>query len=376
MEQLLLPFNKSKKDHYNSIAKINIPRHIIIKIIEAGIQAPSADNMQPWRFMLLANGLELWINEKSKGHFFDHKDIATYYSCGAVLENIVSYSKFLNLEATVNFNKSGSNKIAEIFFREKSNYQEDNLSKAIFQRCTDRNLFKFKEKIPQTVINNLKAIFQTTTAYQLYDYGEPKMKQEMTEIITAVDAIRFSHEKIHHDFYEILRFGKTASILKDGLAENTLGVESIFVPPLKLLKSWSITKTLNYFGLHHLMAFRSTWLPMKSSSNIMAITHSGPANYIEFGKVMQSFWLNATLAGLSVQPLGAMPLLLSRIELSNGLGLNQKQINKLISLKNRFCQITSNFNKDTDQMVMLFRLGYSKKTPYRSFRKSVEFFLI
>lgn len=376
MEQILLPNFRVTNKKFNDNSKLEIPRNLILNLIEAGIHAPSADNMQPWKFKILANGLELWRPEKNKHHFFDHQNIATDYSCGAVIENIVTYSKSLNLETKVSFDIGNSNKIVEILLYHDNKNQVDGFSKAIFDRGTDRNLYDSQRKIPPMIINNLKANIESIGSYQLHDYFEKKMRDEIISIITKVDAFRFSHKKIHHDFYEILRFGKSASEFKDGLADSTLGIESILVSPLKLLKSWSLTKVLNYFGFHHLMAFRSSWLPMTSSSNILAITHSGPANFIEFGRIMQKFWLQATNEGLSVQPLGAMPLLLSRIVLSNGLGLNQKEIFKLSSLKNRFLQITPNFNNESDQLVMLFRVGYSKKKPIKSYRKPLETFLI
>lgn len=376
MVQVVLPNQRSKIQQEKMKPSEVISRSLILKLIEAGIQAPSADNMQPWKFKIITNGLEIWDNETNKEHFFDHNRIATNYSFGAVIENIISYSKYLKLKSTIIFTKDNSNKIAVILFEKRSSHFEKGINKEIFDRCTNRNLYQFKKEISTTIVDNLKAIIQNINAFQLHDYNDKKLKQEITSIVTAVDSIRFNHQKIQQDFYNVLRFGKTASKLKDGLAEKTLGLESILIPPLKILKSWPLTKFLNYFGFYFLMALRSTWLPMKSSSNIMAITHSGPVNYFEFGRIMQKFWLTATKEGLSVQPLGVMPLLLSRIDLSNGNGLNQKQIQLLTILKNRFLQITPHFNNDTDQIVMLFRIGYSKKIPHKSFRKPVESFLI
>jgi hypothetical protein len=57
-------------------------------IIEQGIQAPSGDNGQPWKFSYRDNIIELYLNKEADRSFFNFRQIASIISCGAVLENM------------------------------------------------------------------------------------------------------------------------------------------------------------------------------------------------------------------------------------------------------------------------------------------------
>ncbi len=347
----------------------------LIKIIEAGIQAPSADNGQPWKFKLLEDGFELWLAPANMGLFFDVNNVGTLLSCGAVIENVVSFAESLGFESNINYCKEPTNKIAQLSFT-SSETQPDADAKALYDRHTNRNLYQFNKKIPDTTINQLTQVVQSDGQHQLFSYHTPKEKRAIIRTITATDTIRFVHEQVHNDFYKVLRFGKSAQQTRDGLAAATLGLESFMIPLLKLLKPWPLTRLLNHVGLHHIMAFRGTWLPLKSSSHIVSIVHKGPANYIESGRILQRFWVQANKAGLSVQPAGALALFLARLHLLHGEGFSHAQFKKLSALEGDFASITPGFNKETDQLIICFRLGYAKKSAAKSYRRALELFLI
>lgn len=358
------------------IANSVIPREKILKIIEAGIRAPSADNMQPWKFKIVQNGFELWLDRENMGLFFDNKDVATIVGCGALIENVTVYAQAADLSIKITYDNTQTNKFAEFKFVPSKETTSNKLSESIFNRCTDRNLYLRSREISASVRDTLSATVQTNEHFHLHYFQGTKERKRIIRIVTTTDFIRFSHEKVHKDFYEVLRFGQMAAETRDGLAESTLGIESFFIPVLKLLRPWKITKILNYIGLHRVMALRGSWLPMVTAPHIVAITHEGPADYLEAGRVMQQFWLQATNEGLSVQPLGALPLFLARIHLSKGKGFSGRQIRELKNLENDLSQITPGFNCETHQLVMLFRLGYTKKPASQSYRRPVESFLL
>ncbi len=354
-----------------------ITKEQILKLIEAGIQAPSADNGQPWKFKIFDDGFELWLDETNMGLFFDVKQVATYMSCGALLENVVILAEAMGFETDISYFSDSPTRFARFAFAcsgKQSN--EEGVRQIIFNRHTDRNLFQFNKKIPDDLMDELAGLVQANEFYRLCTYSTPQAKKAIIQTVTATDTIRFIHKKIHEDFYQVLRFGKTAEQTLDGLAAKTLGIEAFMIPILQMLKPWWLVKLLNYIGLHHVMAFRGTWLPMKASSQIVSIVHTGPANYEEFGRIMQRFWLQANNRGLSVQPLGALPLFLARLHLVQGEGFTAEQLETVIGLETGFEAVTPGFSKESDQLVMLFRLGYSKRSVAKPFRRKVESFLI
>ncbi len=360
---------------------------IILELIEAGIQAPSADNGQPWKFRLLKDGFELWLDHNHMGLFFDVKQVATQISCGAVIENIIQLSGAYGLSVSIEWLKSSEiqtdkhlSQLATLKFKQikpKDNHNIEQIKQKIYHRHTNRNLFKFNKHIPESTLAELSTVVCKNPEYHLIQFDSPEERQKIIKIITATDALRFNHPRVHRDFYQVLRFGDEAKKTGDGLADTTLGIENFMIPLLKRLKPWPLTKFLNFFGFHHLMALRSSWLPLKSTSSIVAITHSGNVDYIEAGRVMQQFWIEANYKGLSVQPLGALPLFLARLNLLDGAGFRKKEIMKLKQLTRDFWSTEgANYAFKDNTIIMLFRLGYQDKKTDSSFRRLIYSFLL
>jgi nitroreductase len=351
-----------------------VSREQIISFIKAGIQAPSGDNLQPWRFKLLCDGFELYPDKRHLGLFLDDKGIATYMSCGALIENVTLCA----LEAGYSIESDQPTEeecLVRMRFTRGMPEKQDISSEAIFARCTDRRFYMPRQKIPEQKLSQLNSVFDTG-AFHLHWYKEPQQRRQVIKAVTMADSIRYSHERLHCEFHKALRFGKAAQQARDGLADRTLGIESFFFPVLKMLGHWGITRSLNRIGLHYVIAFRGTRLPMMSAPHVVSIIHPGPSDNLESGRIMQRFWLKLTELGISAQPLAVLPLFLARLYNSLGEGFTPKQIETLHKLDRQLMAITPNYDSETDQLVMIFRLGYSKTPPSRANRRPVETFLM
>lgn len=353
------------------------------QLLRAGIAAPSGDNCQPWKFTVINNAIELRLDYDNMGLFFDVNEVATQISCGAVIENIAIAARLMGMNTLVErpslsiVGDTQSGVFAKLTFEKADDLSSRDLSigmEDIFARHSDRRLYKLGKKIPSPLIDNLSSVVQLSSNYQLTSYDDIARKKSFLSLVTRTDIIRFTHKQLHEDFHKVLRFGRDAFISKDGLADKTLGLEFFLLPILKLLKPWRLARLLNAIGLSHVMAFRGTWLPMTCSSSLVSITHTGAADYVESGRVMQRFWLQANKLGLSVQTLGALPLFLARYRLAHGEGFLPGQIKLLATVEDTFTSITPDFNKETDQLVMLFRLGYANDPACRSYRRDIGAF--
>jgi hypothetical protein len=81
-------------------------------------------------------------------------------------------------------------------------------------------------------------LVQSDRNYRVHIYQATQDRKAIIRTITATDTLRFIHERIHNDFYHVLRFGNTAEKTRDGLAAATLGIESFMIPILQMLKPW------------------------------------------------------------------------------------------------------------------------------------------
>lgn len=348
----------------------------MMKLIEAGIQAPSADNMQPWRFRIDGNSLELSLDRNLMGLFFDPARVATELGCGALVENMRQMARRLGLALTVDFANSAQDEVvARLRFSAASGDHGEELSGQLFERCTDRELYRKKRPLTASERGALSNSVTGYPGHSLTFYDQPEQRHQFIHAVYQADTLRFSHPATHRDFHHVLRFGSAVDDSRDGLAQSTLGIEFFFIPVLRLLRPWGLTRLLNHIGLHHLMALRGVWLPMVTTPSLVSIVHTGPRDNYLSGQALQRFWLEATRLGLSAQPLGAFPLFLARLELLDGEGFTGQQITRLKALRQAFVRVTPPLQEGQSQLVMLFRVGHGRKLPGRSLRRAAETFL-
>jgi len=348
----------------------------VLKLVEAAIQAPSADNMQPWRFRVGEDSLELRLDPGLTGLFFDPAAVASEMGCGALIENVEQVACQLGYSAQVRFfSGADDGVVARVTFSAATGNRNGTLSDEVFTRCTDRGLYRKRHTLTDAEKASLSDSMHDFSGHNLAFHDQPEARRQFIHAVYQADTIRFSHPETHRDFHHVLRFGADAERSRDGLAQSTLGIEFFFIPVLKLLKPWPLTRLLNRIGLHHLMALRGVWLPMVTAPSLVSIVHSGPRDNFQSGRAMQRFWLEATRLGLSVQPLGAFPLFLARLQVLDGQGFSDREVAKLQRLRKGMAQFLPVLGETESQLVMLFRVGHAKKQAGRSLRRPAETFI-
>jgi hypothetical protein len=117
--------------------------------------------------------------------------------------------------------------------------------------------------------------------------------------------------------------------------------------------------------------------PIVRSGAIGLLVTSDPSDpgYLEAGRMFQRVWLKATQTGLSFQPLGALPLFLTKLAVEGPDVFQTSHAAALESIVTPFHDLFS--NKDRSAPVMLFRIGYAPAPPTaRSIRYPLDQILI
>ena len=104
---------------------------ILLKILEKGVLAPSADNLQPWLFRLREGGVDLWIDLPRADSFAGTGLLMPYVESGAVIENVRVAAAEAGYNLKVNYLPEPSKKdfVASLFFEEgaKEQLAQDNI---------------------------------------------------------------------------------------------------------------------------------------------------------------------------------------------------------------------------------------------------------
>jgi nitroreductase len=118
------------------------------------------------------------------------------------------------------------------------------------------------------------------------------------------------------------------------------------------------------------MAARHSGALVQSSSAVGLITVAklSPQSFLEAGRAFERLWLEASLQGLSLQPLTGLVLLHLRMRLQEPDGLRLSQIEFLNSTRDYLARL---FHLDTQVPAMMFRIGVGVPPSARTIRRQV-----
>lgn len=337
--------------------------NILKYLAEAGQRAPSADNSQPWIFVLNDQELRLLVDlEKIKSSCFQVTHPAILLSMGAVIENIVQASKWIGLEIDVDHSFNPDSGLCAIFHINEDHELPNNAkSHPLFMRGTNRLPFSNKP-IPKSISDEIAGL--ATEDNQILFFQNHEDINQWSKWIRTASEVRFQTPDLHDWFGQCLKFTPEEISSNEGLDVNTLGLPAIGVGFLKATQTWERMKFFNKFGTYKLIA-QMEGLNIKKSPALIGF--SAPLsndNAIEMGRLMERTWIKLNEAGLCVHPYFVIPDQMYRLKQQK---VAPEFIEKIQALEGEVqARIQNEF------LYMLFRIGYCEKHTVKSQRRPVE----
>jgi len=353
----------------------------IYPILEKSILAPSGDNMQPWRFRVSGNRIDLFIVPGHKGHFFEVGYRTLYLSAGAVIENIRVAAAHAGYRLSLSYfpDEGNDRKVASITLEpvDKSNPRQTSHYAALDRRCTNRVFYDSKKKISQDSYSKIEEMALPEKGYRLIwlKRGDPSYAK-LSHLVGQADKIRFENERIHTEFIEKVRFGReSVEKSKDGLDVRTFEASPAGGCLFRLIASWKRLRFLNFLGLSRTLSQHLVKQMRSSQAAGLIVTPShSPQDYVIGGEVMERIWHEITLQGLAIQPMAGIPVFLINLILEGGSAFSAAQKVKAEEIKQEFLSLFG--INDQNGLILLFRIGYAKPPGVRSLRRPLESFLM
>jgi len=283
-------------------------------ILDAGIAAPSADNSQPWRFAWSGETLDLRIDAERSGRVSDTRYVLSDLASGACLENMIVHARSLGYAADVQIFPHDDDPlwVARIDWRrDPGQARPEPLAGAIAQRHTDRS-FPWRGSITAETQARMDAQAQCIPGQRLYWPPTPRERTAALKIIRQAETLRFSSPTLHAELFSSIRFGAGwQGTCEEGLAPATLAVEPPMRPLFQALRRPALMTLFNRLGAASMLGWRSAWLPIRLSPGLclLVIPSTARSDVLAGGRALQRVWLEATLAGLAVQPYAAAGIL-------------------------------------------------------------------
>lgn len=355
----------------------NIPEEVVRYIIRAGIQAPSGDNAQPWRFSYQNNIIFLYLDREADQSFFNVRQIASIISCGAVLENMRLAATAFGLEGKINYLPSGKNN--DLMASMKLTYtgrEKDSLHDSIWKRCTNRKPYD-RRPLHQAVLDELVSQVSDISGARLHFITAATELKKVAKIIYKVDRIRTEHRPLHEHLHKMLRFtDKEALEKRNGFPLKNLEAGLAGELFLKMTRPWPVMNLLNKIGLGRMVAFHS-YQAIRNASAVALLTVQGmgPEDFLKGGQALERVWLTITQKGLSLQPMTAITLFWLRWQIEGEKSFLKKHRQLLRRVWEEYREVFPRVDFAKEGQVMLFRLGCGEDIQCRTLRKDVDSFL-
>lgn len=281
-------------------------------ILEAAIQAPSADNHHRIRFHVVAEGLEIHSTATGLPAAGGYRRILELLSLGAMLENLVLAASHYGWSAMPTlFPDPAQPQVLCRIAWSRGKPDGETLWEAIPARQTNRRLV-FRGPIMNAQERaSLERAAEWEPEIQLVWLDAHDNRRRVAGLMRRAEAARFRVRALHRDLFSAVRFdvGWHAPCA-EGLPPGALGVERPLRAGFTLMRHWPVMRALNLFGAHHLLGWRAAALPCRLAPHIGLITLGEVTDMriVLAGRVFERVWLMATRLGLALQPMPAAAL--------------------------------------------------------------------
>jgi molybdopterin/thiamine biosynthesis adenylyltransferase/nitroreductase len=344
-------------------------------LVRAAICAPSPDNNQPWRFS--AHDDRIWIcHDRDRALPSDVGDMFSRLALGAAIENICLAARAQGCEPEVQpwVDERGSaipgvrEPVATISLVEGGCV--DPLHRVMARRHTNRKPYARRPVAPDLLerLRDAAGALQVCATHWRTSRWEIGL---LSELVCRADRIRFEYRPFHEELHRQLRLTpERAAVTGDGLDVRTLegppGTSSL----LAALRPWRRMRLLNRIGLSRLLTIQSGALVRASGAiGFLSVPDSRPESFLAAGRALQRLWLEAESEGLSLHPLGSLPIFLANRR-EGGVNLTAAHGASLGRMQRTLCRLVPGLTGRI--LTMAFRIGYARKPRVRSLRRPVR----
>ena len=353
-----------------AVVQSPISRETMIRLVEAATLAPSAENLQPWRFDIEDDSITVAL-DLSRQLPSDQGDMLGLTSIGACIENAVIAGSAEGLRAKVQLvadsfrNRSGEAiwPIARLALIDGGRH--DLLAEYLASRCTSRRMEP--RRVSEQVLHELGQSCADFSGVDVY-WVRSEQLQEFAYLVGLGNRIRFEHRAFHQELFQSLRFSKEdAERTRDGLDVATLQLPWGAMSIMNSLRTWPRMKLANLFGFSRGVARQATQEVLRSGAvGILAVADAEAGRLVHGGRALERLWLTATRLGLCFHPTASLPVFLAHGR-AGGRQLLPRHAGVVRNISERFSRLYPMLDGNVVQMA--FRVGFGPKPPVRSLRK-------
>ncbi len=322
-------------------------------LVAAAIQAPSGDNLQPWRFQIdpQAGRVTLCIDEARDPSPMNAGQWASRIAVGAALENMLLTAEHNGWDVALE-EPHGEALAAVRLSHFDTNNTEVEL--AITTRVTNRRPYDGRP-LPQDLLERLQGQTARLDGIHTHWIHDRRQLASLASLVSRADALMFGEPSMRHAFLSNVRFDQPCSAEVDqGLSLNSLEVSAVQQIGLRIMAR-TPDRLLRLTGAMRIFAMVASKL-VQSASGLCLITQEDatPPMDVLAGRAMQQAWLTLTANGLAVQPMMSLPLFENLLRCGTSDLLDSLGRDRTVALLDEFHALTPEIGDGHPAFLMRF----------------------
>lgn len=332
-------------------------------VVHAATRAPSGGNVQPWHITANAQRLEIRLDPTCTTAM-DVRYRASYLAIGAALHNARIAAAASALLGPIKIeDHDHEHPVVTMKFGHGTDNALAARYGAMLDRTTNRSL-----GTPQPIAEDLVRLLTDTSAHEgarLTVLTDRDDLETAAHILAESDRIRFLTEHLHREMISELRWPPIDSV-ETGIDVRSLELDSADLAALDIAARPDVMERLRTWDLGRALG-QSTRDRVVSSSALAVITVGGtqPTDFIRAGQAVESTWILAQSAGLSVQPMS--PVFLYAQQLSELTDLSPHYATTLHTLQRDFTTLAG--TEPDESFALILRLSHAPAPSVRSARR-------
>ncbi len=300
---------------------LDLDQEMVEQLVVAGGMAPSAGNMQPWKFIWSQKRLLLFHDESRSYSQLDPDHQIADVSLGACIENIVLKAHELGLEvrSTLSPDKNTPSLTAMFDFlgspaKGTEPHVVDDLAPMIAKRCTNRK-FALPQPLPEGAVERMVKAVLTMPGCTADLLDSRESLSRLADLCGAAERIRAVNPIGHREFFghEVRWTEEEAKRTKDGLDLATMELRPVDLAGMQVASDPRAIELIDQWrGGKGFEGISAPAIRMSSAAALISVTDNTKQGRLNGGRAMERLWMRANAEGLSVHPVAA-PIFLTQM---------------------------------------------------------------
>ena len=305
-----------------------VSREAFRYIVAAGMAAPSGDNVQPWRFSLGENRIDLALDRSADQSFFNVRQTASLLACGAALQNMVFAAGSLGLDCKTEFLPAARDEgpairlVAALRLTPQGDAFHELMDSALWRRRTNRLLY-WPEPVPPAVWERLCALADLEGDGLLLHRADKGSLKTLAKAVKLADRIRVERKDVHEHLMGLIHFEPLPGPgefhpphLRKGMFLEELRAGPLGNLYLRAVRPWSRMRLANSLGLGGAMpTYSALCMRLSGGAGLICARGGGEEAILRAGRALQRVWCALECYGYAVQPMAGLTLFHLRLRL-------------------------------------------------------------